>query len=437
MQKTLPKKEKDRRAKVMVVIIAIAFLACVGNLFRIQVVQADYYKGKAEENQLYDTEIPAQRGTIYDSEGNVLAQSASVWLVYIDPYSVPDDSVRADLCSDLSNALGINGDTLMKKLKMTKYRYLVIAKQVEYDNKEKVIEIKKKKYEYTQDGKKQYAYGSAMVGIDPDVKRYYPNGNLASHIIGYTNSEGNGQAGIELYYNSILSGIPGRKVTAKDAYGRAMPLQYETLYDATNGQKLQLTVNSNIQREHVLPSEKAFAYKMRMEAMKHQGKATSSQLGTKLRTLDAMGKEVDESRNQIHRYIRLTYLIPSILQMVDDGRIAFNPAVEISYMTGEHQTWLKEEMDMCDATPSLVQSRTLKDMSRNGTLTENYLHTLLTEEKPNQRQKFFLNQSDVQQYFPSNYTPQQMQNVIISLLRNWEHKRSSRQRPQREDELER
>ena len=198
-----------------------------------------------------------------------------------------------------------------------------------------------------------------------------------------------------------------------------------------------LMVNSNIQREHVLPSEKAFAYKMRMEAMKHQGKATSSQLGTKLRTLDAMGKEVDESRNQIHRYIRLTYLIPSILQMVDDGRIAFNPAVEISYMTEEHQTWLKEEMDMCDATPSLVQSRTLKDMSRNGTLTENYLHTLLTEEKPNQRQKFFLNQSDVQQYFPSSYTPQQMQNVIISLLRNWEHKRSSRQRPQREEELER
>ena len=101
------------------------------------------------------------------------------------------------------------------------------------------------------------------------------------------------------------------------------------------------------------------------------------------------------------------------------------------------ETWLKEEMDMCYATPSLVQSRTLKDMSRNGTLTENYLHTLLTEEKPNQRQKFFLNQSDVQQYFPSSYTPQQMQNVIISLLRNWEHKRSSRQRPQHEEELER
>ena len=202
-----------------------------------------------------------------------------------------------------------------------------------------------------------------------------------------------------------------------------------------------LMVNSNIQREHVLPSEKAFAYKMRMEALKHQGRATLGQVVPKLKYNRSEAVIGRRSRGKLtskyKRYIRLTYLIPSILQMVDDGRIAFNPAVEISYMTGEHQTWLKEEMEMCDATPSLVQSRTLKDMSRNGTLTENYLHTLLTEEKPNQRQKFFLNQSDVQQYFPSNYTPQQMQNVIISLLRNWEHKRSSRQRPQREDELER
>ena len=201
-----------------------------------------------------------------------------------------------------------------------------------------------------------------------------------------------------------------------------------------------LMVNSNIQREHVLPSEKAFAYKMRMEALKRTAgrpSKNSGQVGPNFRSDEQVADETGESRKQVQRYIRLTYLIPSILQMVDDGRIAFNPAVEISYMTEEHQTWLKEEMDMCDATPSLVQSRTLKDMSRNGTLTENYLHTLLTEEKPNQRQKFFLNQSDVQQYFPSSYTPQQMQNVIISLLRNWEHKRSSRQRPQREDELER
>lgn len=214
---------------------------------------------------------------------------------------------------------------------------------------------------------------------------------------------------------------------------KKVPVRVQEL---TDDEATILMVNSNIQREHVLPSEKAFAYKMRMEALKHQGRATLAQVGPKFSS-EKIAAETGDSRNQVKRYIRLTYLIPSILQMVDDGRIAFNPAVEISYMTEEHQTWLKEEMDMCDATPSLVQSRTLKDMSRNGTLTENYLHTLLTEEKPNQRQKFFLNQSDVQQYFPSSYTPQQMQNVIISLLRNWEHKRSSRQRPQREDELER
>ena len=199
-------------------------------------------------------------------------------------------------------------------------------------------------------------------------------------------------------------------------------------------------VNSNIQREHVLPSEKAFAYKMRMEAMKHQGRATLGQVVPKLkynRSEAVIAEENGESYKQVQRYIRLTYLIPSILKMVDEGRIAFNPAVEISYMTEKHQRWLKEVMDLCDATPSLVQSRTLKEMSRNGTLTEDYLNTLLTEEKPNQRQKFFLNQSDVQRYFPDTYTPEQMQNVIFHLLRSWEHKRASRQRPQREDELER
>ena len=197
-----------------------------------------------------------------------------------------------------------------------------------------------------------------------------------------------------------------------------------------------LMVNSNIQREHVLPSEKAFAYKMRYDALAHQG-ITSRQVGAKLRTSEQLAQDVSESARQIQRYIRLTQLIPPILQMVDEGRIAFNPAVEISYMTEEHQRWLKEEMDLCDATPSLVQSRTLKEMSRNGTLTEDYLNTLLTEEKPNQRQKFFLNQSDVQRYFPDTYTPEQMQNVTFHLLRSWEHKRTSRQRPQREGELER
>ena len=194
----------------------------------------------------------------------------------------------------------------------------------------------------------------------------------------------------------------------------------------TDDEAVILMVDSNIQREHILPSEKAFAYKMKMEAIKHQGKRgvpTSSQVGMKLQTMDIVGQESGDSRNQVHRYIRLTRLIPSILQMVDEYQIAFNPAVEISYLTEEHQRMLKEEMDACQATPSLTQSRTLKQMSQAGTLTREYLHHLLTEEKPNQRQKFFLNQEDVQRYFPKHYTPQQMQQVIIHLLHTWQHKR--------------
>ena len=196
--------------------------------------------------------------------------------------------------------------------------------------------------------------------------------------------------------------------------------------DMTDEEAVILMVDSNIQREHILPSEKAFAYKMKMEAIKHQGKQgvlTSSQVGMKLQTMDIVGQESGDSRNQVHRYIRLTHLIPSILQMVDEYQIAFNPAVEISYLTEEHQRMLKEEMDACQATPSLTQSRTLKQMSQTGTLTREYLHHLLTEEKPNQRQKFFLNQEDVQRYFPKHYTPQQMQQVIIHLLHTWQHKR--------------
>ena len=186
-------------------------------------------------------------------------------------------------------------------------------------------------------------------------------------------------------------------------------------------------VDSNIQRERVLPSEKAFAYKMKYEALKRKAgrpsKDNPRQVGANFRADEAVTENQSESTRTVQRYIRLTHLIPAILQMVDEGRIAFNPAVEISYLTEEHQHWLKEEMDDCQATPSLTQSRTLKQMSRDGTLTQDYLHHLLTEEKPNQRQKFFLNQEDVAQYFPPNYNAEQMHNTILLLLRTWQSKR--------------
>lgn len=206
--------------------------------------------------------------------------------------------------------------------------------------------------------------------------------------------------------------------------------------ELTDDEATILMVNSNIQREHVLPSEKAFAYRMKLEAIKHQGRATSGQVGPKLsqRSNIIVATQNGESVKQIQRYIRLTYLISPILQMVDESRMAFNPAVEISYMTPEHQRWLQAEMELCEATPSLVQSRRLKEMSQSGTLTEHYLHTLLTEQKPNQRQKFFLNQSDVQRFFPPGYTPEQMQNTIFSLLKTWGH---AHEHTQNQQELER
>ena len=200
----------------------------------------------------------------------------------------------------------------------------------------------------------------------------------------------------------------------------------------TDDEAIILLVDSNIQREHIMPSEKAFTYKMKMEAIKHQGQSlansTCGQVGHKSR--DTLSKT--ESGRTVQRYIRLTCLVPSILQMVDEGRIAFNPAVEISYLTEEDQQLLKDEMDACQATPSLTQSRTLKQMSQAGTLTREYLHHLLTEEKPNQRQKFFLNQEDVKKFFPPNYTPEQMHNTIMLLLRNWQHKRGyNKNQPER------
>lgn len=209
--------------------------------------------------------------------------------------------------------------------------------------------------------------------------------------------------------------------------------------ELTDDEATILMVNSNIQREHVLPSEKAFAYKMKMDAMKRTlGRPSKNvrqvvpHLGA--RTTELVGNTTGESYKTVQRYIRLTCLIPDILKMVDESHMAFNPAVEISYMTPEHQRWLQAEMELCEATPSLVQSRRLKEMSQSGTLTEHYLHTLLTEQKPNQRQRFFLNQSDVQRFFPPGYTPEQMQNTIFSLLKTWGH---THEHPQNQQELER
>ena len=183
-------------------------------------------------------------------------------------------------------------------------------------------------------------------------------------------------------------------------------------------------VDSNLHREHLLPSEKAFAYRMKMEAMNHQGR-TSGQLGQKW-TRDSMANESDDSSRQIQRYIRLTYLIPEILQMVDEKKIALTPAVELSYLTESQQRDLLETMESEDCTPSLSQSQQLKKLSQSGVLNMDRILELMQQPKANQEEKLRFDLKDIRHYFPKNYTTERIQKTILQLLekfeRNWKRR---------------
>ena len=175
-------------------------------------------------------------------------------------------------------------------------------------------------------------------------------------------------------------------------------------------------VDSNLHREHILPSEKAFAYKMKYEAMRHQG--TSSQLGTKLRSDVEMAAQVGESRNQIQRYIRLTNLIPPLLTLMDEGRIAFTVGVELSYLTREEQRAVLEAIELYDCTPSYSQACRLHRDSEMmyAADTRKRILSVMSEEKPNQREQIRLRRDRLQQYFPAGYTDKQIENDIIAGL---------------------
>ena len=185
--------------------------------------------------------------------------------------------------------------------------------------------------------------------------------------------------------------------------------------EMTDDEAVILMVDSNLQRENLLPSEKAFAYKMKLEAMKHQGKSTSVQLAPKL-TTEQIGYEAGISKDVVKRYIRLTNLVPPLLQMVDDGRIAFSPAVELSYLTRDEQAELWDLIGQEDATPSLSQSLRMKQLSREAKLTPEVLYAILTEEKPNQKEQIRIKTESLRKYFPRNYSAQQMEREIIKLL---------------------
>ncbi len=227
---------KKRCASAIAVILVLGFGIDICRLFWFQVIKTEEYKTAAEAQQLSDTVISADRGVIYDANMNVLAESASAWLVYVNPSKIKDDAQRSLVATGLANILGdVKAETISERISNTEYSYVKIKSRIEYSTKTAISEFIKENELYE------------VIGIDPDTKRYYPYGNFASTVIGMTNSDNNGRAGIELKYNDTLTGVPGRIITAKDANSHLMSSNYETKFDAEQGTSLVLTIDKTIQ----------------------------------------------------------------------------------------------------------------------------------------------------------------------------------------------
>lgn len=235
---TRPSKRMATRAALAMAGLSLAFLYGIGALIYAGLINGEENRLKAERNQLSDTQIAAERGTIYDSNMNVLAKSASAWLVYINPSQIKDDTQKELVVNGLSQILGVDADSVRTKAEKTKTGYQKIAGEVETDVKEALEAY----IDEHSDNKL-----SAIIGIDPDTKRYYPYSSFASTIIGFTNSDDQGVGGIEMQYDDDLTGVSGRIITAKNAQQGSMSSDYETTYDAKPGESLVLTIDEVIQ----------------------------------------------------------------------------------------------------------------------------------------------------------------------------------------------
>ena len=220
----------------------------------------------------------------------------------------------------------------------------------------------------------------------------------------------------------IISGHR-RQYAAKLAGLETLPVIVRNMDDNA---AVLLMVDSNLQREHILPSERAFAYKMKLEALKNQGARsdlTSSQIGTKLRADEKVAQDSGDSRNQVQRYIRLTNLVPELLAMVDEKKISFNPAVELSYLDEKQQRDFLEAMDGTQNAPSVSQAMQLKKMAQRGEFTYEKAFDILGQEKKSERDTVTIKNETLRKYFPRSYTPRQMEEKIIQLLDAWQKKR--------------
>ena len=188
-------------------------------------------------------------------------------------------------------------------------------------------------------------------------------------------------------------------------------------------------VDSNLHREKILPSEKAFAYKLKLEAMNRQGQRTdltSDQVGRKLESADILAMESEDSKTQIRRYVRLTHLLPELLEKVDEGKIAFTPAVHLSYLSPAEQGWVLDEMELNDCTPSVGQAYHLKEHSTAGTLTKDFVAGLMSQEKANQKERLKIPMERIRKYFPKHYTTAQIEDDIVKMCEARYRKRTDR-----------
>lgn len=302
-----------------------------------------------------------------------------------------------------------------KNIKLTSVDDLFSTEESRADeNREKIIEIPLIELHPFRDHPFKVIDNEAMFDTAESVKQY----GVLVPAIARPRDEG----GYELVAGHR------RKRACELAELETMPVIVRNLDDDA---AIIIMVDSNLQRENILPSERAFAYKMKLSAMKRQAgrpsKENGSQVGNNLlgkKSSDLLAEQVGESKNQIYRYIRLTELIPELLSMVDEKKIAFNPAVELSFLKDEEQIDLLEAMDMEQATPSLSQAQRLKKFSNEGKLSLEVMSAIMSEEKKGDLDKVTLTGDKLKRYFPKSYTPKQMEETIIKLLEGWHKKRT-------------
>ena len=260
---------------------------------------------------------------------------------------------------------------------------------------------------------------SQMIELQDSIKKY---GVLNPLIV---------RPKIEGYYE-IISGHRRKYAVEKLGY-KKIPVIIRMLQD---DEAVVIMVDSNLQREHILPSERAFAYKMKLDAIKNQGARsdlTSCQVGTKLRADEKVAKDSGESRNQVQRFVRLTNLVPELLDMVDEKKISFNPAVELSYLDEKQQQDFLEAMDASQNAPSLSQAIRIKKLAQQGEFDYDAVYNIMNEEKKSELDTVTIKNETLRKYFPRNYTPRQMESIIIKLLDQWQLKKQQAKQKKQEE----